>query len=146
MNVLLMTESFDMIYQACFDNIFYFMPGAVALPSTFPSSNQSVASGLWPPSSVILNPSIIHNVAMNDDGRRSFFDKEKCSGVPCTPLDDTEAEAEAAASAVAVAAISNDEISACTLGTGSTSDNVTEELNAPGISLLTSWVTMHKHD
>ncbi|KAH0451513.1 hypothetical protein IEQ34_018812 [Dendrobium chrysotoxum] len=109
--------------------------GAVALPPTLPSSSKSVSSGLWTPGSVLLNPSIIHNVPVNDNSRSSFFDKGKCSGVSCTHLDATEAEAEAAASAVAVAAISND-ISVCTVGTGSTSENGTKGHNAPGARRL----------
>ncbi|XP_020586698.1 uncharacterized protein LOC110028957 [Phalaenopsis equestris] len=105
--------------------------GAVELPQTLTSPSQSVSSGLWPPSYIVLNPSIIHNVNVNENSQRSFFEKEKCSGVSCRHLDDTEAQAEAAASAVAVAAFSNDEISVCTLGTGSTFDIVTKGLNAP---------------
>ncbi|KAG0499384.1 hypothetical protein HPP92_004075 [Vanilla planifolia] len=98
--------------------------GAVASLPTLSPSSQSVPGGIWPPGSVILNASIVHNLTVKDKIQSSFYDKERHSADSCAHLDDNEAEAEAeaAASAVAVAAISNDEITVSTLSSDSISN------------------------
>ncbi|KAG0499422.1 hypothetical protein HPP92_004113 [Vanilla planifolia] len=98
--------------------------GAVASLPTLSPSSQSVPGGIWPPGSVILNASIVHNLTVKDKIQSSFYDKDRHSADSCAHLDDNEAEAEAeaAASAVAVAAISNDEITVSTLSSDSISN------------------------
>lgn len=111
--------------------------GAVAPPLPSPHSSQSVSCGIWPPGSVMLNASIIHNLPVSDHCQSNFFDKEKCTSESCTHFDDTEAEAEAAASAVAVAAITNDEIIVSKLGTCSISGIGNKALGGPGMPSCT---------
>ncbi|XP_020587520.1 LOW QUALITY PROTEIN: uncharacterized protein LOC110029532 [Phalaenopsis equestris] len=80
------------------------------------------------PLDLLYYSSIVHNLPRSE---RNFFDKEKSHSESCTHLDDNEAEAEAAASAVAVSVITNDDITASTVGTDSISGIGTKGISCP---------------